>query len=179
VGPEAGFKDETALKGSFFVDPQGLTMSTTANLNAFQMIAFNDGIGAGSKTRLIFSLTRATADGWFINVTHFNETLNSLQASGGGFFACADLPCGNKADWHNNRIEFEWTRGNPGQLTMWRTRFVNGVPDSTGTVQMLSIQLPGMQSAVINHAFAGMFAGQDPGTFGSLFLDELSFKRQP
>ncbi len=181
LGPEAGFNNETKLSGSFFIDPQGLTMDTAVNLNAFQVIAFNDGVGGGSKTRLIFSLNHATADGWFLNVTHFNENLNggigSLQLSGGAFFACADLPCGNKADWHNNRIDFEWTRGNPGQLTMRRTRFANGVPDASGTVQMLSIPLPGMQGAVINHAFAGMFAGHDAGTFGSLFLDELVFKR--
>jgi hypothetical protein len=33
-----------------------------------------------------------------------------------------------------------------------------------------------MQSAVINYVFAGMFGSQDPGTFGTLFLDELSFQ---
>ena len=40
-----------------------------------------------------------------------------------------------------------------------------------------SVPLPGMQNAVINHVFAGMFAGQDSGTFGTLYLDEFSFKR--
>jgi hypothetical protein len=42
---------------------------------------------------------------------------------------------------------------------------------------MLAVDLPGMRSAVVNHVFAGLFAGQDPGTFGALYLDELAFGR--
>ncbi|HEV8578387.1 MAG TPA: hypothetical protein VGX68_04835 [Thermoanaerobaculia bacterium] len=177
AGPARGFNNDTALTGTFFIDPQGLTMSTTTGLNSFQTIAFNDGVGAGSKTRLVFSLVRATADGWFINVSHWNDNTASFQFSGGGFLACAASPCGNPADWHNNRIDFEWTRGNPGHLTMWRTRYVGGAPDASGKVQMFSVDLPGMQNAVVNNVFAGMFSGQDAGTFGSLYLDEFSFSR--
>ncbi len=173
VGPESGFNNETALKGSFFINPQNLGMSTIAGRNGFQMIAFTDGIVAGSKTRLIFNLVRNPGDGdWFINVQHFNDNLGNFQFSGGGFFAPD-----NDASFNNNRIDFEWTRGNPGQLTMRRTRFLNGVPDATGTVQMFSVSLPGMQSAVISHVFAGMFAGHDAGTAGVLHLDEFVFKR--
>jgi hypothetical protein len=156
-------------------------MNTAAGVNSFQMIAFNDGVGAGTKTRMIFHLNHATADGWFINVWHWNDNLNGgaggFQFSGGGFLACANTPCGNVANWHNNRVDFEWTAGSPGQLTLERTRFINGAPDASGTIQMFSISMPGMQNAVINDVFAGMFASQDPGTFGSLFLDEFSFRR--
>jgi hypothetical protein len=173
VGPESGFNNETALKGSFFINPQNLGMSTTPGKNGFQMIAFTDGIVAGAKTWLIFNLVRNPGDGdWFINVQHFNASLGTFQLSGGGLFAPD-----NDASFANNRIDFEWTRGNPGQLTMRRTRFVNGVPDATGTVQMFSVPLAGMQSAVISHAFAGMFAGHDVGTAGTLYLDEFIFKR--
>jgi hypothetical protein len=173
VGPEAGFDDEAALAGSFFVDPQGLTVSTTPGRNGFQMVAFNDGIAAGSKTRLIFNLVRNTADGdWFLNVQHFNEDLGTFQASGGGFFAADGDP-----SFADNRIEFEWRAGNPGQLTLWRTRFVNGKPDANGRIQMFSVPLPGMQTAVVNHVFLGMFGAQDAGTFGPLDLDEISFRR--
>ncbi|HEV8629375.1 MAG TPA: FG-GAP repeat protein [Thermoanaerobaculia bacterium] len=176
VGPEAGFHDEHALQGTFFVDPQNLTMSTTPGRNSFQMVAFNDGVGPGSRTRLTFLLVR-TADQWFINVFHFNEALGTFQFSGGGFFACAAAPCGNPADFHNTRIDYAWTAGNPGHLTMWRTRYVGGVPDANGKIQMFSVDLPDMSGAVINHAFAGMFTGQATGTSGKLFLDELSFRR--
>ncbi len=173
VGPESGFNNETALKGSFFVNPQSLTMSTAAGANNFQMIAFNDGVGPGSKTRLIFNLVRNTADGdWFINAQHFNENTGAFQFSGGGFFAPDNTPSSA-----NNRIEFEWRAGNPGQLTMWRTRFVNGVPDGSGRIQMFSAGLPGMQFATVNHVFAGMFAGQKSGTYGTFYLDEFVFKR--
>jgi hypothetical protein len=171
AGPARGFANETTLEGSFFIDPQGLTMSTTAGLNSFQMLAFNDGVGAGSLTRLIFSLNRS-AGGWFINVSHWNENTASLQFAGGGIFALANDP-----NWRNNRIDFAWTRGNPGHLTMWRTRYMSGVPDASGRIEMFSINLPGMQNAAINYVFAGMFAGQDPGTFGTLYLDEFSFSR--
>jgi hypothetical protein len=171
AGPARGFNNDTRLEGTFFIDPQNLTMSTTAGLNSFQTLAFNDGVGAGSLTRLIFSLNRS-AGGWFINVSHWNENTASLQFAGGGFFALANDP-----NWHNNRIDFEWRRGNPGRLTMWRTRYLGGAPDASGKIEMFSIDLPGMQSAVLNHVFAGMFSGQDAGTFGALYLDEFSFSR--
>ena len=177
AGPDKGFNNETTLNGSFFIDPQGMTMSTTAGLNSFQMIAFNDGVGAGTKTRMIFHLNHATADGWFLNVWHWNDNAGGFVFSGGSFFACADASCGIVANWRNNRIDFEWKAGNPGHLTMWRTRYLNGVPDASGTVQMFSVGLPGMQSAVINYVFAGMFGSHDPGTFGTLYLDEFSFQR--
>jgi hypothetical protein len=173
VGPESGFNNETVLKGSFFINPQSLTMSTTAGNNSFQMMAFNDGLGAAARTRLVFFLVRNPGDGdWFISAFHFNEGLGGFQLSGSGFFALD-----NNTSFANNRIDFEWTRGNPGQLTMRRTRFLNGVPDVNGTIQMFSVPLPGMPNAVINHVFAGMFAGHRPGTFGVFYLDEFVFKR--
>ncbi len=60
---------------------------------------------------------------------------------------------------------------------MWRTRFVNGAPDAAGRVLLFSVDLPGMQNAVINHVRTGMITGQDSGTYGPLYLDELSFRR--
>src|SRR6185436_11515393 len=56
VGPEAGFHDERTLTGTFFVDPQSLTMSPTPGKNIFSMMTFTDAVGAGSKTRLTFEL---------------------------------------------------------------------------------------------------------------------------
>ncbi len=177
AGPSQGFNNETTLKGSFFVNPQGVTMSTTPGVNSFQMVAFSDGIGAGTLTRMIFHLNHATADGWFLNVWHWNTTLGGFVFTGGSFFACAASPCGIAANWTNNRIDFEWTAGNPGQLTMFRTRYINGVPDGSGTIQMFSVNMPGMQDAVINYAFAGMYSSHDPGTSGILSLDEFVFNR--
>jgi hypothetical protein len=173
VGPEAGFNNETKLGGSFFINPQSLAMSTTAGANNFQMMVFTDGVGTGATPRLIFFLVRNPGDGdWFITAFHFNEGIGGFQLSGSGFFALD-----NDASFANNRIDFEWTRGNPGLLTLRRTRFIDGVPDANGTILMFSTILPGMQSAVINHVFAGMFAGQQAGTSGPLYLDELVFKR--
>jgi hypothetical protein len=141
------------------------------------MVDFLEGVTAGSKVHLIFFLTRSPATGdWFINVYHWNQTLSNgagnWQFSGNGFFALDNDP-----NWHNNRIDFQWNAGNPGHLTMWRTRYLNGAPDGGGTIQMFSVNLAGMQNAKINYVFAGMFAQQSPGTFGTLYLDEFVFNR--
>ena len=131
-----------------------------------------DSVGAGSRTRLSIDLDRNVGlGGWALQANYFDETTNTLRVAASAFFAAADPTS------RNNRIDFEWTAGSPGHLTMWRTRFVNGVPDASGRVLMFSVDLPGMQNAAINHVLAGMVSGQDPGTFGSLYLDELSFRR--
>ena len=171
VGPEAGFNNERTLKGSFFIDPQSLTMSPNAGFNVFQMVAFTDALGTGSKTRLAFDLTRSTTT-WSIIANSFNDSINGLQFAGSGALAAV-----GDANGHNIRIDYEWTAGNPGHLTMWRTRFVGGVPDSSGTVQLFSVDLPGMGSAVVNDVLAGMVTGQRSGTYGSFYLDEFSFRR--
>ena len=171
VGPEAGFDDETTLYGSFHINPQALAMSTTAGANSLQIMALTDSVGTQSLTRLTFHLVRNTPDGdWFINAQHFNEETGTVQFSGGGFFALDGTP-----SFSDTRIEFLWIRGNPSRLTMWRTRFVNGVPE--GRIQMFFSYLSGMQFAAIDHVYAGVVAGHRPGTFGTLYLDELSFRR--
>jgi hypothetical protein len=172
AGPNKGFANETRLTGSFFIDPQGLTMSTNPGVNTFQLVDLRDGAGAGSKTRLAIYLARAGGF-WSIDALHWNDNLGptgNFQQSGGAFLAPANDP-----NWRHNRVDFEWTAGNPGHLTMWRTRYLNGVPDANGRIQMLSVDLPGMQNAVINYVYAGMIGGQGAGTFGALYLDELSF----
>ena len=172
-GPEFGFQNERTLKGTFFVDPQSLAMSPDPGKNIFSMITFTDGVGSGSKTRLTFDLNRNdSVGGWALIANSFNESANALQFAGGAGFALL-----NDANGHNNRIDFEWTAGNPGHLTVWRTRYVNGVPDPNSKLQLFSVDLPGTQNAVINHVFAGMVSGQDIGTSGRLYLDELSFRR--
>ena len=176
AGPSQGFNNETTLRGTFFIDPQAVTFGLSPGAWSFQMIDFLDNTGAGGKVHLIFHLRQDTSNGnYHINVWHWNQTLNggagNWQFSGGGFFALRN------ANWHNNRIDFSWTRGNPGALTMWRTRYLNGAPDTNGTIQMFSVSLPGMQDAVINYVFAGMFTSHDPGTSGVLYLDGFSFSR--
>ena len=171
VGPDKGFNNETTLRGSFFVDPQGINIS---GLNSFQMIDFLD--APGGHVHLIFHLQQdPNTLNYHLNVWHWNQLLNSGAGNwafaGGGFIALKN------AAWHNNRIDFVWNAGNPGHLTMWRTLYTNGAPDASGTVQMFSNDLPGMSGAVINYVFAGMFASQDPGTSGVLYLDEFSFSR--
>ena len=171
VGPEAGFADETTLYGSFHLNPQALAMSTDAGANSLQIMALTDSVGTMSFTRLSFHLVRNTIDGdWFINAQHFNDEIGAVQFSGGGFFALDGTPA-----FADTRIEFLWIRGNPSRLTMWRTRFVNGVPEDR--IQMFFAYLSGMQFAAIDHVFAGAVAGHRPGTFGTLYLDELTFRR--
>jgi len=95
-----------------------------------------------------------------------------LSFAGGAGFATLNEPPAT-----SHRIDFDWTAGDPGQLTVWHTTYVDGVPDRTGRVQLFSAALPGMTNASISNVLAGMVEGQDEGTFGSLYLDELSFRR--
>jgi hypothetical protein len=171
VGPDRGFNNEKTLKGTFFVDPQSLTMSPNIGANVFQMVNFTDGLGTGSKTRLAFDLTRSTTT-WSIIANYWNDNVNALQFAGSGALAAV-----GDANGRNNRIDYEWTAGNPGHLTMWRTHYVNGVPDASGKVLLFSVDLPGAQFAVINDVMAGMVTGQRSGTYGSFYLDEFSFRR--
>ena len=172
-GPETGFHDERALAGTFFVDPQSLTMSPTPGKNVFSLVTFTDGIGAGSRTRLTLDLNRNdSVGGWALLATYFDDTAQVMRFAGGAGFALL-----NNANDRNNRIDFEWTGGALGHLTVWNTRYLNGAPDSNGRQLLFSVDLPGMQNAVVNHVFAGMVAGQDTGTYGALYLDELSFRR--
>ena len=169
VGSEGGFDGETSLGGSFHIGPQGLTMSTVPGANSFQVMAFRD---ASLFTRLALDLVRNPADGaWSLNVLHFDEETQAFQLSAGGSFA-PSVP-----SFADNRIEFFWAAGDPGRLTLWRTRFVDGQPDSTGRVLMSTLALPGMSGAAIDHVFAGMLAGHDAGTSGTLYLDEIAFRR--
>jgi len=165
AGPARGFNAETKLTGSFFIDPQALTTA-----NPFQMIAFSDGLGAGSKVRLAFDLTSVPGNGWAIIANYWNDNVGSLQFAQSGFFAAIGDPNGR-----NNRIDYEWQAGNPGHLTMWKTHYVSGAPDSAGRVQMFSVDLPGMQSATINFVKAGVVDNDLAGTHGALYLDEFSF----
>jgi len=168
VGPEAGFQNETRLAGSFFVDPRALTMSPTPGQNRFQMMAFEDGRGI---TRLAFDLSRNAA-GWALIATYFNENTGVSSVAGTAGFATLNEPAGT-----NHRIEFTWEGGDPGRLTVWHTTYVKGAPDQTGRVQLFSVPLPGMRNATISNVLAGMVTGQDVGTYGSFYLDELSFRR--
>jgi hypothetical protein len=177
AGPAQGFNNETSLNGSFFINPQSLTVSTVLGQHYFQMIDFLDSVQPGGKVQLIFHLTRSPGNGdWFINVYHWNQNAGGgaggFQFSGNGFFALDNSPF-----FSNNRIDFAWNAGNPGHLTMWRTVYTNGVPDPSGTIQMFSVNLPGQQTAVINYVFAGLFTGHLPGTFGTLYLDDFTFNR--
>jgi hypothetical protein len=153
-----------------------MTMSATPALNSFQMLVLDQGTAdTDPAPRLMLRLTRQNADQWYLEVSYWNETTGTNGSAGAGFLACATAVCGNLASWHNNRIDFEWRAGNPGHITVWRTRYIAGAPDWSGRVQILSADLPGMGGARINSVFAGMYAGQDPGTYGALYLDELSF----
>jgi hypothetical protein len=176
VGPDRGFHDERSLKGTFFIDPQGLTMSPVDGANVFQMMAFSSDQKVGPNTRLAFDLVRlGQGNAYAIVANYFDEIQGGLRFAGSGLLTTVGDPNG-----HNLRIDYEWAAGgvgSPGHLTMWRTRYLGGNPDATGRVLLFSVDLPGAPKAVINNAFAGMITGQDAGTSGAFFLDEFTFRR--
>ena len=174
VGPEAGFANERALSGQFFIDPHDLTMSATAGFNILQMMAFGrEASGTGVAATLAFDLVR-TPTNWAILANYRSDAVNGLRFAGSGTIAEVNR---NDPSQRNVLIEFEWRAGDPGQLTMWRTRFVGGAPDAEGRVLLFSNPLPDAGSAAVNQVFVGMVFGQDRGTYGSLYLDEISFRR--
>lgn len=164
--------DLTRFNGSFFLDPQGLTMSSVTGSNRLRIFYFLDPNGL---TRLMLSLVRSSADKWSLEVSYVPINSFTPVVAGSAFFACATFPCGNPADWRNNRIELEWRGGYfPAPLTIWRTRYINGLPDPTGRVQILSVNTPST-GFKINQALLGTLGDQFPGTSGQIFFDEVSF----
>jgi hypothetical protein len=171
VGPERGFANERVLRGSFFIDPQSLAIAPVTDQNFFQFMAFQDGVGPTARTRLAFDLL-GNSTSYALVASSFNEVTNALQ-----IVTPAVLAPKNSADGRNIKIDYEWRAGNPGQLTVWRTFFSTGVPAPSGKVQLFSVALPNTTNAVINSVSIGMVTGQDSGTNGQLFLDEISFRR--
>jgi hypothetical protein len=171
VGPERGFANERVLRGSFFIDPQSLAIAPVTDQNFFQFMAFQDGVGPTARTRLAFDLL-GNSTSYALVASSFNEVTNALQ-----IVTPAVLAPKNSADGRNIKIDYEWRAGNPGQLTVWRTFFSTGVPAPSGKVQLFSVALPNTTDAVINSVSIGMVTGQDSGTNGQLFLDEISFRR--
>lgn len=175
AGPDKGFDNESTLNGSFFINPQNLDASMTLGQSHFQMILFYEHFSDASGVKLIFFLHRDEVSGnWFITVWHYNDVVGNYVFTGNGFFALY-----GSALFDENKIDFEWTAGNPGTLTMYRTLYVNGVPDASGKIQMFSAPTPGMGTAGINYVFVGMLnpLSHHPGTVGDLHLDEFVFTR--
>ena len=174
AGPGQGFANEKHIAGSFLVDPQDVVMSTSPGANVFPIIALGnapDSIGADAQ--LAFDLIRG-ANAWFL-VANYRNDAGVFQLAGSGEIAAVGA-----ANGRNVKIEYDWRAGNPGRLTVFRTRFVNsvpGIPDATGRVQLFAVDLPGTTAAVINNVHAGMVFGQPPGTSGVLRLDEFTFRR--
>jgi hypothetical protein len=100
-----------------------------------------------------------------------NDAGAFFQFAGGGVIAAVGDPLGR-----NVKLDFDWRAGNPGRLTVYRTRFVNGLP-SGSPVHLFTVDLPGTAGARVNHVHAGMVFGQPAGTSGTLRLDEFTFRR--
>lgn len=173
--PSVPGTDPTRWNGSFFLDPQGLTMSSTPGLNRVRLLTLYDNNGAGAP-RLAFALARSAADRWSLEVSYWPDLFNGPVLAGSAFFACAATPCGNPSEWRNNHLELQWRDGNPGRLNVWRTRYVNGVPDPASRVSLFAINLP-MPGARFDQLALGKIGAQSAGTFGQIFLDEISFTR--
>lgn len=175
AGPDKGFSNESTLNGSFFINPQNITASQTLGQSHFQLMLFYEHFNDASGVKLIFFLHRDEVSGnWFITVWHYDDVFGNYVFTGNGFFALY----GN-ALFDENKIDWEWTAGNPGTLTMYRTLYVDGVPDASGKIQMFTAPTPGMATAGINNVFVGMLntLSHNNGTVGDLHLDEFVFTR--
>lgn len=172
AGPDKGFSNETTLNGSFFIGPQDLTINRG---QYFQFLTFLQGFGANSNVKLIFFMHRELPvnGDYFISVWHYNSNVSNWVFTGNGFFAQDGNPF-----FATTKIDFSYTIGNPGTLTMWRTLYHDGTPDPSGQIQMFSVPVAGQAGAAINYVFAGMFnKNTHPTIAGDFYLDEFVFTR--
>jgi hypothetical protein len=147
-------------------------MSTSAGVNAFTLMTFTTGIGPGSATRLVVRAAAQQRAGRVALRATTSTTSGDTLLAGAAAFAPA-----NPSDpaTHNNRIDFTWRAGSPGHLTMWRTRFTNGAPNGAGC-RCSTSHCRRTASAVINHV-SREWCRSGRRHVGSLYLDELSFRR--
>ncbi len=175
LGPDKGLNNETALKGSFFINPQNLAMDDSqTTTNHFQMMLFYKDFVDNSSIPLIFFLHKdATTKNWFITVWNYSSIASNFVFTCNGFFA---LP--NSTAFNEVLIDFEWNAGNPGRLQMWRTNYSNGTA-TTARTQMFDTPVAGQANAAVNHVFTGMFnpGSHQVGTVGTVDLDEFTFAR--
>jgi hypothetical protein len=150
-------------------------MSAIPGLNRVRLLTLYDNNGGGAP-RLAFALARSAADTWSLEVSYWPDLINGPVLAGSAVFACAAPPCGNPSEWRNNHLELQWRNGNPGRLNVWRTRYVNGVPDPASRISLFALNLP-MPGARFDRLALGKIGPQSAGTFGQIFLDEISFTR--
>jgi hypothetical protein len=177
AGPDKGFNNESHLRGSFYIKPFGMDLPSTAGQSYFQMMDFLQGFGSNSNVKLIFFLQEdSNGDDLFLTAWHWNDHAaggaGNWVFSGNGFFAKRSLP----TVFAQNRIDYEWTAGDPGNLKAWRTNIDSG--GNVGSTQlMFDVPLPGQANARINYVFAGYFAAKAAQTAGTCDFDEFVFNR--
>ena len=179
AGPANGFSNEDNLRGSFYVKALGVNFpAAVGSQTYFQMVDFLQGFGASSNVKLIFFLHQdaSAPNNIFLTVWHWNDTLaggaGNWQFSGNGFIASRAFPF----SFAQNRIDFEWTAGNPGTIKAWSTN-IDGSGAVGATTLIIDRPLNGQSTARINYVFAGHFAAKHAATNGNLDLDEFSFSR--
>jgi len=172
AGPDKGFSNETTLNGSFFIGPQDLVIAPG---QYFQFLTLLQGFGNNAYVKLILFMHRELGPNgdYFISVWHYNSNVANWVFTGNGWFAQDGNPF-----FASTKIDFSYTIGNPGNLTMWRTLYHDGTPDPTGRIQMFNVAVPGQAGASINYVFAGMFnKNTHPSIAGDFYLDEFVFTR--
>lgn len=143
--------DEPRYRGSFILNADGLT-----------------GQNLGQAVRVFSATTAAPANGVadlvrfniFGNISGTSRTLAvvTADADGPGFVSSASVPLAAG----ENRIEFDWQKGNPGTLRVWVNSNDEGTPTATITVNSaawggvdsaflgLANSAPGFRSAQLN-----------------------------
>jgi len=172
AGPDKGFNNETTLNGSFFIGPQDLDIDPG---EYFQFHVFLQGFGANSNVKLIFFMHRELGPNgdYFISVWHYNSNVNNWVFTGNGFLAQDGNPL-----FASTKIDYSYTIGDPGSLTMWRTLYIDATPHSSGQIQMFSVSVPGQAGAAINYVIPGMFnKNTHPGVAGDFYLDQFVYTR--
>lgn len=184
VGPDKGLEDETAVSGSFLIDPADVTMSEDGARNHIEVLSFFQDLGP-SGIRIAFFLQRGRGGRWLLGAWVRDDAEGRLVLAGRGTLAAgpAEAPgpdSGNRRQRRRaaTRIDFEWVAASApdaadGHLRVFRTE--------PGGEKAFLFERTGLDNGTqtLNHLRVGVVNRQHhfSGTSGRLYLDDFVLSR--
>lgn len=158
--------NETAVNGSFYINPDNVTMSNQTGENHLQIGYLADTSG---NVHIVFFLQRSPEEHWFLTIWYKNSSTNNFTFCCNGFFT------GFNGNDNPTLIEWEWASGNPGYFRAFRT------VDAPGATRIQFMENTSLTNANqdVDRFLVGMLNPNNhfPGTFGTLRMDEFVLTR--
>lgn len=158
--------NETAINGSFYINPANVTMSNVVGQNHLQIGYLAD---TSDNVHVVFFLHRQPDNTWFITIWYKNSNTNNFS------FCCNGFLTGFNGVNNPTLFEFEWASGAPGYFRAYRTI------DAPGASRILMMQNTNLTNSGqdVDRFLVGMLNPNNhfPGTFGTLRMDEFVLTR--